>query len=64
MADKLFTTVERTIVDWFEANKFYIEDRNGEWFFTSDYFEFSVTEMATAVSQAVAITSQPRESQE
>lgn len=61
MADKLFTTVERTIVDWFEANKFYIEDRDGEWFFTSDYFEFSVTEMATAVSQAVAITSHKQE---
>jgi hypothetical protein len=47
-----FVQVERTIVDWFEANGFTVTERNGEWLFETDDFEFSITELASAVARA------------
>lgn len=54
MADNPFVQVERTIVDWFEANGFSVVERDGEWLFETDDFGFSVTELASAVARVAA----------
>ena len=51
-----FSTIERTIVDWFEANSIPVEHRGDEWFaMTEDgVFSLALTELAMAVHQAAS----------
>ena len=47
----MFTEIERTIVDWCEANSIPVEAREGEWFMMSEDGDspFSLTALANAI---------------
>lgn len=51
-ASSVFITVERTIVDWFDANAYTVIKRGGE-FFVDDEREIPLTELAAAIVEAV-----------
>jgi hypothetical protein len=45
-----YAAIERTIVDWFEANSVPVEHRDGEWFAMSEDGDFTLSLSALAIA--------------
>lgn len=55
----MFKLIERRLCDWFDANDWMTEVRNGEWVAQAGEEELSITAIATALAKDLVTDQQP-----